>query len=150
MGMQDRAKDREILRAHMRSVFQAYIDGNREILRSTRRAEMKGFTVRSRVTIRNREQYMEEFEKLLSHQRWNTYEIVDEDMIFHGDTAVVVYIAKIAGINCENKDFDTSVRVMDVYFKESGEWTLAASSVSLHPEAIDRHLNRAVSALTML
>ena len=107
------------------------------------------FTVRSRVTIHDREQYLQEAESLLQHQDWKFFEISDADVAFHGDAAVVTYIARVSGKDPQEMYFESKLRVMDIYAKTGGEWNLAASHVSLHPDEIDKRLSAAISALTL-
>ena len=41
------------------------------------------------------------------------------------------------------KPFESKLRIMDIYIDTDEGWNLAASSISLHPDAIDRHLTTA-------
>ena len=75
--------------------------------------------------------------------------MLDVDIAVHGETAVVSYIARVSGKDSQEKYFETKLRVLDVYVKKDSAWGLAASSVSLHPDIIDKQLNAAISALTL-
>lgn len=145
----NREQDRKEILAHIDSIFRAFIEKDKEAIRRTHLPEWKGFTVRSRTTVHSREEYMQEVEALLERQHWKFYEMTETDIVFYGETAIVSYIARVSGKDLGEKYFETKLRVMDVYTRVSGAWNLAASSVSLHPDAIDSKLNAAISALTL-
>jgi len=63
------------------------------------------------------------------------------DFAFYGDTAIVCYIARVCGDLPQNKTFEYKMRIMDIYQRMPEGWNLAASSVSVHPDEIDRHLS---------
>ena len=140
-----REQDRLTILKHIDSIFRAYIDKDMETIRRTHRPEWKGFTVRSRATIHDREQYLREAERLLQHQDWKFFEISDDSVAFYGETAVVTYIARVSGQTPQGMYFESKLRVMDIYVRSDGEWTLAASSVSLHPDEIDKRLSTAIA-----
>ncbi len=145
----DREQDRKEILAHIDSVFQAFIHRDEAAIHATHLPEWKGFTVRSRATVRTRDEYLQEVQGLLKNQYWKFYEMLDVDIAFHGETAVVSYIARVSGKDSQEKYFETKLRVLDVYVKKDSAWGLAASSVSLHPDIIDKQLNAAISALTL-
>lgn len=139
------SKDREEILGHIHSIFQAFSDQDRGALIRTHLPEFSGFTVRSRSTLRNREQYLNEIDRLLDQQHYIAHEITDEVFTFLGDSAVVSYIVRISYTDPQGKLSDTKLRVMDVYTRTTEGWNLAASSVSLHPDDIDRWLGAAVA-----
>jgi ketosteroid isomerase-like protein len=141
-----REQDRQAIFNHIASIFKAYIAKDMEAIRKTHHAQWKGFTARSRATIHDGEQYLREAEELLKHQDWKFFEITDEDIAFYGDTAVATYIARISGQTPQGMYFESKLRVMDIYARTGGEWGLAASHVSLHPDEIDRRLSAAIAA----
>jgi len=76
----------------------------------------------------------------------NSYEFLEQDLSFWGDTAVACYIAMIYGTNSIGREFENKMRIMDIYTKTPEGWNLCASSVSLHPDEFDRLLSAAVAA----
>ena len=146
---QDHEVDRQKIRGHIDSIFKAFINRDRETIADTHLADFSGFTVRSRSTIPSREQYMQEVDALLNFQHWKFYELNEFHITFHGTTAIASYIARISGKDPQERYFETKLRVMDIYCRTQEDWGLAASSVSLHPDAIDSKLNAAISSLTM-
>jgi ketosteroid isomerase-like protein len=141
-----REQDRQAIFSHIASIFKAYIAKDMEAIRKTHHAHWKGFTARSRATIHDGEQYLREAEELLKHQDWKFFEITDEDVAFLGETAVATYIARISGQTAHGMYFENKLRVMDIYARTGGDWSLAASHVSLHPDEIDRRLSAAIAA----
>jgi ketosteroid isomerase-like protein len=142
-----RAQDRQEILAHIDSIFKAFAVRDRDALRRTHLPDFKGFTVRSRSVIHSRDQYLQEIERLLDIQHYSAYEILDEDFHFIGELALVTYIARTFGQDPQGKNFDTKIRVLDIYQRLPEGWNLAASSVSLHPEDIDRTLSAALGAM---
>lgn len=141
-------QDRKEILAHIDSIFRAFINKDQEKIRNTHLPEWKGFTVRSRETVHSRDTYMEEVISLLDRQNWKFYEMIDSDFAFYDNTAIVCYVATISGKDNQDRFFETKMRVMDVYVKSEGNWNLASSHVSLHPDIIDQKLNAAISTLT--
>lgn len=144
----NREQDRQAILRHIDSIFRAYIAKDTETIRKTHLPRWNGFTVRSRAPIHDREEYLREAENLLRNQDWKFFEITDEDVAFHGETAVVTYLARVSGQTPHGMVFESKLRVMDVYVREGGGWNLAASSVSLHPDEIDKRLSAAIAAPT--
>ncbi len=54
----DRAADREAIRSHIDSIFQAYIKKDREKVRATHSDDWRGFLIGSRGVIRGIDEYM--------------------------------------------------------------------------------------------
>lgn len=147
---ESRAKDREEILAHIDSIFKAFATRDRETLRRTHLPDFKGFPVRSRKVVHSREEYMQEIERLLDLQLYSAYRILEEDFHFIGDVAIVSYIAQTEGQDPQGKPFETKIRVMDIYQRTPEGWNLAASSVSVHPDDIDRTLSAAISAIGLI
>lgn len=145
-----RAKDRQEILAHIDSIFKAFATRDRETLRRTHLPDFKGFPVRSRKVVHSREEYLQEIERLLDLQLYSSYQILEEDFHFIGDVAIVSYIAQTSGQDPQGKPFETKIRVMDIYQHTPEGWNLAASSVSVHPDDIDRTLNAAISAIGLI
>lgn len=147
---ESRAKDREEILAHIDSIFKAFATRDRETLRRTHLPDFKGFPVRSRKVIHSRDEYLQEIERLLDLQLYNSYQILEEDFHFIGEVAIVSYVARTFGTDPHGKPFDTKIRVMDIYQRTPEGWNLAASSVSVHPDDIDRTLSAAISAIGLI
>jgi len=142
----DRARDRAEILAHIDSIFKALAVRDQEALRRTHLPEFSGFTVRSRSVIQNREQYMQEMAGALESQPITAYKMLESDIDFYGDTAIVSYIALVGGTGGRGDRFEYKMRVMDVYVRTPEGWNLAGTSVSMHPDEIDRHLSAAAAS----
>ncbi len=131
-----RDADRQAIRAHIESVFQAYMKKDRDTLRATHATDWRGFTNSSRTILRGIDRYMQAADLILSSPAAFTgYNILDYDIIFYGDMAVVSYIADLEW-QWEGVVYPGKLCVLDVYTKQHGHWNQAASSVKTHPDAI--------------
>lgn len=142
----NRERDRQEILEHIHSIFRAFAARDREKLRQTHLSEFKGYAARSRSTIRNRDMYLRDVESILENQEYQDYVLMEEDFHFIGEVAIVCYIANVTGRTRQGQPYESKIRVMDIYRKTGEGWNLAASSVSLHPDVIDRHLSTALAA----
>ena len=95
----DRAADREAIRAHIDSIFQAFIKKDAAALRATHAQNWLGYLEGSREMIKGLDGYME----------WNdvdpkspygmkSYKMREFDMIFKGDAAFVCFVADVESV----------------------------------------------------
>jgi hypothetical protein len=88
----ERPADAAAIRAHIESIFQAFVDKDRAKLEATHGAEWRGFTPWSGHIIRGRDGYMNEATfppGIPKDQGMVGYRIGEFDIVFYGDTAVV-------------------------------------------------------------
>jgi ketosteroid isomerase-like protein len=136
----ERAADAAAIRAHIESIFQAFVDKDREKLADTHGTEWRGFTPWSGHVIRGREGYMNEATFDPREQKGQGmvgYRIGEFDVVFYGDTAVVSFVADVDRLEGPQKTTQR-LTLVDVYHKDPGGWIQVASNTSLHPDAIDR------------
>ncbi|HQL49469.1 MAG TPA: nuclear transport factor 2 family protein [Holophaga sp.] len=136
----DRESDKKFILDHIETIFEAIATHDRDALIRTHLPEFCGFSVRSRGIIRGREQYLGEIQGLLKEGRYQSHEITDIAFQFHGQTAVVAYIARIAFTDQAGTALDLKLRGLDVYIQETGGWNLLACNTNVHPDEIDRRL----------
>jgi ketosteroid isomerase-like protein len=131
-----RAEDQEAIRAHIGSIFQAYIQEDRKTIRATHSEDWRGFLRQSRSIIRGIDQYMEGADAALARPGGMVgYRMDDFDVLFYGDIALVPYIASLeVEFGGKRIDFEPKIRVLDVYAKEDGEWIQVASNTVRHPD----------------
>jgi ketosteroid isomerase-like protein len=141
MNLQDdRAADREAIRAHIDSIFQAFIRKDAAALRATHAANWLGYLEGSRTMIKGVEGYME----------WNdvdpkspygmkSYKMREFDMIFKGDAAFVCFVADVES-NTPNGPFHRALRISDFYTKTNGQWIQNGSDTALHAESTEEQL----------
>lgn len=134
----DRPADRAAIRAHIESIFQAFVDKDRAKLEATHGADWRGFTPWSGHVIRGRDGYMNEATfppDLPKDHGMVGFRIGEFDIVFYGDTAVVAFQAEVNRLEGADKS-SQKLTFVDVYHKDPGGWLQVASNTSLHPDAI--------------
>jgi len=134
----DRPADAAAIRAHIESIFQAFVDKDRAKLKATHGAEWRGFTPWSGHVIRGLDGYMNEATfppDLPKNQGMVGYRIGEFDIVFYGDTAVVSFVADVHRLQGTEKSTQ-KLTFVDVYHKDPGGWIQVASNTSLHPDAV--------------
>jgi ketosteroid isomerase-like protein len=115
----DRTADREAIRAHIDSIFQAFIKKDAAALRATHAENWLGYLEGSREMIKGIEGYME----------WNnvdpkspygmkSYKMREFDMIFKGDAAFVCFVADVESVT-PNGPHHRALRISDFYTKQN-------------------------------
>ena len=140
----DRPADSAAIRAHIESIFQAFVDKDRAKLAATHGAEWRGFTPWSGHVIRGREGYMNEATfppGLPKNQGMIGYRIGEFDIVFYGDTAVVSFLADVDRLEGPQKTTQ-KLTFVDVYHKDPGGWIQVASNTSLHPDAVSQLMSQ--------
>ncbi len=136
----DRAADREAIRAHIDSIFQAFIKKDAAALRATHAENWLGYLEGSREMIKGIDGYMD----------WNSvdpknpygmksYKMREFDMIFKGDAAFVCFVAEVES-NTPNGPYHRVLRISDFYTKQNGKWIQNGSDTALHPETVEQQL----------
>ena len=126
---EQRQKDRDAIRAHIDSIFQAYMHKDRAKIQATHAQQWRGFLTPSREIIRGLDQYMQYADRNLKGGTFQSYKILDFDVMFYNDVAIVPYIARIGDENSPYK-----LRVLDVYAKLAGDWIQVGSYTAPHPD----------------
>ncbi len=136
----DRAADREAIRSHIDSIFQAFINKDVAALRATHAQNWLGYLEGSRTMIKGIDGYMD----------WNqvdpkspygmkSYKMREFDMIFKGDAAFVCFVAE-AESNTPKGLFHRVLRISDFYTKQDGKWNQNGSDTALHPESVEEQV----------
>ena len=131
----DRAADRAAIRAHIESIFQAFIRKDAAALRATHAENWLGYLEGSRTMIKGIDGYMD----------WNqvdpkspygmkSYKMREFDMIFKGDAAFVCFVPEIES-NTPNGLYHRALRICDFYTKNNGQWIQSGSDTALHAES---------------
>lgn len=138
----DRAADREAIRQHIGSIFQAFIDWDVDKIYATHSEDWRGFLEGSRVPIKGIDEYMK-----ANGIDWPTakgskptpnptasYQMKDFDVMFYSpELAVACFNGEF-----EQKSETTTVttnrfRIMDIYAKRNGNWIQVASHTVVDP-----------------
>jgi len=136
----DRAADRAAIRAHIDSIFQAFIKKDAAALRATHAQNWLGYLEGSREMIKGVDGYMD----------WNqvdpkspygmkSYKMREFDMIFKGDAAFVCFVADVESMT-PNGSFHRALRISDFYTKQNGQWIQNGSDTALHAESMEEQL----------
>jgi hypothetical protein len=126
---EQRQKDRDAIRAHIDSIFQAYMHKDRAKIQATHAQQWRGFLTPSREIIRGLDQYMQYADRNLKGGTLQSYKILDFDVMFYNDVAIVPYIARIGDESSPYK-----LRVLDIYAKLAGDWIQVGSYTAPHPD----------------
>ena len=150
----DRAADAAAIRAHIESIFQAFIDGDVDKIYATHSEDWRGFLEGSRVPIKGIDEYMRANgfdwprpagapKPTPQRPEGVTYKVSDFDVNFYGpELAVASFIGDF-----ERKVGDTKVtmrrfRIMDVYAKRQGNWIQVASHTVIDPAWRSEQMSR--------
>ncbi len=131
-----RPAERDAIRAHIDGIFEAYRAKDRTRLRATHGADWRGFLRPSPNVVRGLDAYMAEAESILgSPTRVLAHRMLEFDVLFHGDFALVSYVAAL-DLEREGVAVSDKLRVLDVYAKQDGRWNQVGSQVASHPAAL--------------
>jgi ketosteroid isomerase-like protein len=145
----ERAADKAEIRAHIESIFQAYIDKDREKLRATHSEDWAGFGLSSAVTRRGLAEYMRVADISLKNWPVVGFELVHFEAVFHGDMALIFYVADVHTKSGDRTSSD-KLRTLDVYEKRNGHWIQIASHVAPHPDAQSKRMSTPVNVLPQM
>jgi len=136
----DRSADAAAIRAHIESIFQAFIDWDVDKIYATHAQDWRGFLEGSRVPIKGIDEYMRangiDWPKVKGSKPYpdpsRGYELKDFDVIFYGPELAV---ASFNGEFFRKSDrvMLNRFRIMDVYAKRQGNWIQAASHTVVDP-----------------
>jgi ketosteroid isomerase-like protein len=133
----DRKADRDAIRAHIDSIFQAFIDKDAAKLRATHHQNWLGYLEGSRTMIHGVGGYMDNiYVDPASPYGMKSYKMREFDMIFKGDAAFVCFVADVEA-NTPNGPSRRALRISDFYTKQDGHWIQTGSDTELHPESVE-------------
>ena len=147
VGVQeDRAADAAAIRAHIESIFQAFIDGDIDKIYATHSQDWRGFLEGTRVPIKGIDEYMRangidwprpaNAPKMTPYFPAGTgYRVSNFDVYFYSPELAVAsffgdFERNIGGANVTMRRF----RIMDVYAKRNGSWIQVASHTVIDPD----------------
>jgi len=137
-----RQRDRDLIRAHIESIFQAFIDWDVDKIYATHSEDWRGFLEGSRTPIKGLDEYMRangiDWPKVKgskpSPDSTRGYKIKDFDVMFYGpDLAVANFIGEFENKTGAASVTTTRLRIMDVYAKRKGGWIQVASHTVTDP-----------------
>ncbi|HEY3580738.1 MAG TPA: nuclear transport factor 2 family protein [Pyrinomonadaceae bacterium] len=137
-----RAADAAAIRAHIESIFQAFIDGDEQKIFATHSEDWRGFLEGSRTPIKGIDEYMRangiDWPKPANAPKpgpyfpnGTTYKVSDFDVQFYSpELAVASFFGEFVRDGVTLRRF----RIMDVYGKRKGSWIQVASHTVIDPE----------------
>jgi len=132
----DRNADREAIRAHIDSIFKAFINKDTAALRATHDENWRGFLEGSRQIIRGIDQYMKATGGGgTGPYGMTSYKMRDFDIIFNGDSAFVTFVSEVDAKTPSGPAHEV-LRIADFYTKKDGHWIQTGSNTGLHPESV--------------
>jgi len=143
---QERPADTAAIRAHIESIFQAFIDGDEDKIFATHSEDWRGFLERYPTPIKGIDEYMRangiEWPRAANAPKsrsyfgpGTTYKVDDFDVHFYSpELAVATFNGEF-----QRKDGNTTItlsrlRIMDVYAKRKGSWIQVGSYTAPAPE----------------
>jgi ketosteroid isomerase-like protein len=135
-----RAADRSAIRAHIESIFQAFINKDAAALRATHADNWLGYLEGSRTMITGIQGYMDRNQvDPKSPYGMKSYKFREFDMIFKGDAAFVCFVADVES-NWPGAPAHRALRICDFYTKNNGNWIQSGSDTALHQESVQEQL----------
>lgn len=136
----DRAADRETIRAHIDSIFQAFIKKDAAALRATHAQNWLGYLDNSGRMLKGINDYMD-WNQLdpKSPYGMKSYKFRELDMIFKGDAAFVCFVADVES-NWPGAPPHRVLQICDFYTKQDGKWLQSGSDTALHAESMEEQL----------
>lgn len=125
--------DREEILAHIRSIFEAFLLQDKEMLRKQYADDWIGFMGPSRSIERGIDAYMRHVDKSLANYKGTGYEILESDIQIQGDIAIVFYVARYDYIDTEGNDQSMPLRSVDIYRHRGDGWIQAGSHIAVIP-----------------
>lgn len=138
-----RPADRDAIRAHIMSIFDAFNKRDRVALRATHAEHWRGYLWGPQRLVKGIDDYMRYIEGLAGGGggTTTTWELPEFDVLFYGDVAIVNFIADVVQPNGTRQH---SLRITDIYVKEAnGKWNQAGSNTYAHPERIEAQMSAA-------
>jgi len=125
--------DSEQILAHIHSIFQAYLNKDRETIRKTHTKDWTGFQGPSTKIERGIEAYMVNAEKSLAEINGTGYELLDTEVQIYGDIGIVYYVARFDYRDAAGREGAVPLRSVDIYRRLNGEWIQIGSHIGTIP-----------------
>jgi ketosteroid isomerase-like protein len=135
--------DRAAIKAHIESIFQAFINKDNAALRATHAENWLGYLegyLGGSPLIKGIDRYMDWNEQdPKSPYGMKSYKFREFDMIFKGDAAFVCFVADVDSMT-PNGPSHRALRICDFYTKNNGKWIQSGSDTALHEESLEEQL----------
>ena len=129
----DRSRDREEILNHIRGIFQAYLRKDRDAIRRMHTDDWIGFQGPSTKIERGLDDYMKNAETSLQNLHGTGFEILDHEIRFHADVALVYYVARYDYRDADGSEHSVPLRSVDIYRRDPEGWNQAGSHITVIP-----------------
>jgi len=131
----ERPADRDAIVAHLDKIFQGFIHQDPAALRAGHAEHWVGFLQGSRTLQKGIDRYMQENSgAMTSPGHLTSYKILDIDITFYGDVALVPYDCEIEIAGPNFAPHKRKLRIFDVFAKLNGEWIQVGTDTAAHPD----------------
>lgn len=133
-GGDGQGDDREVILAHVRGIFQAYLDGDRDAIRQAHTVDWTGFMGPSTRIERGIDDYMANADLSLAEFEGTGYEIFDSEVQIYGDVAIVYYVAEYRARRRQSGEAVViPLRSIDIYRRDDSGWIQCGSHITPIP-----------------
>jgi len=141
VAQDDRASDRAAIKAHIDSIFQAFIKKDVAALRATHAENWLGYLDNSGRMLKGISDYMD-WNQLdpKSPYGMKSYKFRDFDMIFKGDAAFVCFVADVESNPWPGNPPHRVLQICDFYTRTDGQWIQSGSYTGQHQETVEEQL----------
>ncbi len=127
------AADKNEIRSHIESIFQAFVDQDLQKIRATHTTDWTGLKGSSKKVLRGIDDYMLNIPEGLKGYQMTQYKFEDIEIQVYGDFAVVYYVA-MTKFRVKNDPDTTQYPVYyksaDIYRREDDSWIQAGSHIT--------------------
>ena len=136
----DRAQDRAAIKAHIASIFQAFIDKDNTALRATHAENWLGYLEPGDRLIKGLDDYMKwNRQEPNSPYGMKSFKFREFDLIFKGDAAFVCFTAEVES-QTPRGPYQRVLEICDFYTKNNGQWIQSGSDTHRHQETVQAEL----------
>ncbi len=132
-----RPADREAVLKSLDRIFQGFIQQNDEELRVTHASQWLGFLEGVSSVMHGVDEYMAaSTSPVKSPVHMTAYKLLDSDVLFYGDVAIVPFVCEIEiGGPGLKQPIKNKLRILDVFAKLNGQWVQVATDTARSPDA---------------
>jgi ketosteroid isomerase-like protein len=127
------AQDRTAILDHIKTIFAAYIRKDRAAIRNTHTPDWTGFQGPSVKIERGLDDYMVNAEKSLEALDGKGFELLDTEVQFRGDIAIVYYVARYDYVGADGHAGSVPLRSIDIYQRDGAGWIQCGSHIAVIP-----------------
>ncbi len=129
------AEDREKILSHIHGIFQSFLNRDRAAIKAAHSDDWVGFLGPSTGIERGLDAYMANVDLSLDNFRGKAYELLDTEVQFYSELALVYYVARYDYEDAAGKTHSIPLRSVDMYRREGDDWIQAGSHITVIPSS---------------